>query len=415
MPDHVARPAASVPSAAHAFKLTRWQERGLLGILSAVQFSHIVDFMLIMPLGPQLMRLFGSSPAEFGVLVSAYSFSAAIFGFINALYVDRMNRKTVLLVFFALFALATLACGLSSTYAALLIARAAAGAFGGSLNAIVHSIIGDVFPPDRRGRATGVVASAFSLASVAGVPLGIVIAASGHWQYPFLLLAVLCIPVWLFARRIVPDVTAHVSAERAHPLRNLQQTLAVKSHQISFVFGVVLVLSGFTVIPYISPYQVANVGISDSDLAWIYLVGGAATFFTSRLIGRFADTHGTQRVFMTLALLSLAPILITTHFPRANVWWVLPFSTLFFVLVSGRFVPAMAMMNGSSTPAFRGSFMSVGSSLQSMAMGVATIIGSAFLSRLPSGEIAGYGNVGFFACAMTFVAIFLSRRMKAVS
>jgi predicted MFS family arabinose efflux permease len=292
MPDSAVRPATPVPSVSHPFKLTRWQERGLLGILSAVQFSHIVDFMLIMPLGPQLMRLFGSSPAEFGVLVSAYSFSAAIFGFINALYVDRMNRKTVLLVFFALFALATLACGLSSTYAALLIARAAAGAFGGSLNAIVQSIIGDVFPPDRRGRATGVVASAFSLASVAGVPLGIVIAASGHWQYPFLLLAVLCIPVWLFARRIVPDVTAHVSAERAHPLRNLQQTLAVRSHQISFVFGVVLVLSGFTVIPYISPYQVANVGISDSDLAWIYLFGGAATFFTSRLIGRFADTHG---------------------------------------------------------------------------------------------------------------------------
>src|SRR5512140_1558158 len=121
MPDHAARPAAPASAAAHAFKLTRWQERGLLGILSAVQFSHIVDFMLIMPLGPQLMRLFGSSPAEFGVLVSAYSFSAAIFGFINALYVDRMNRKTVLLVFFALFALATLACGLSSTYAALLI------------------------------------------------------------------------------------------------------------------------------------------------------------------------------------------------------------------------------------------------------------------------------------------------------
>jgi len=159
MPDHsVSNPA--VPPA-HAFHLTRWQERGLLGVLSAVQFSHIVDFMLIMPLGPQLMRLFGITPAEFGVLVSAYSFSAAIFGFINALYVDRMNRKTVLLVFFALFALATLACGLAPGYALLLLARSVAGAFGGSLNAIVQSIVGDVFPPHKRGTATGVVASAF--------------------------------------------------------------------------------------------------------------------------------------------------------------------------------------------------------------------------------------------------------------
>src|SRR5512140_1981370 len=215
MPDHAARPAAPASAAAHVFHLTRWQERGLLGVLSMVQFSHIVDFMLIMPLGPQLMRLFGITPAEFGILVSAYSFSAAIFGFINALYVDRMNRKTVLLVFFALFALATLACGLAPGYALLLLARSLAGAFGGSLNAIVQSIIGDVFPPQKRGMATGVVASAFSVASVIGVPAAIAIAAAGHWQYPFLLLAMLCIPVWLLARRVVPDITGHVSDDPA--------------------------------------------------------------------------------------------------------------------------------------------------------------------------------------------------------
>jgi predicted MFS family arabinose efflux permease len=418
MPDPAATPRATAPAASptsHSFHLSRWQERGLLAVLSAVQFSHIVDFMLVMPLGPQLMRLFEISPAQFGVLVSAYSFSAAIFGFVNALYVDRLNRKTVLMVFFALFALATIACGLSSTYALLLIARAAAGAFGGSLNAIIQSIIGDVFPPERRGEATGAVASAFALASVAGVPIAILIAASGHWQYPVLLLGVLCIPVWLLARRVVPDITGHVSDDRASPLSNLYETLAVRSHQIAFVFGSLLVLSGFTVIPYISPYQVANVGVSDRDLAWIYLVGGSATFFTQRWFGRLSDHHGKQHVFMILALLSLAPIVITTHFPRANVWWVLPFSTLFFVLVSGRFVPAMAMMNGSAVQRLRGSFLSVMSSLQAMAMGVATMFASAFLTQTPSGEIAGYGTVGWFACGMTLLTIWLSKKVKAVS
>jgi predicted MFS family arabinose efflux permease len=405
----------SVVHPAGAFHLTRWQERGLLGVLSAVQFSHIVDFILIMPLGPQLMRLYGITPAEFGVLVSAYSFTAAIFGFVNALYVDRMNRKSVLLVFFALFALATLACGLAPGYALLLVARSLAGAFGGSLNAIVQSIIGDVFPPHRRGTATGVVASAFSLASVIGVPLAILIAAAGHWQYPFLLLAILCVPVWLLARRVVPDITGHVRDDRASPLRNLREMLGIRSHQISFLFGVLLVLSGFTVIPYISPYQVANVGIAEGDLAWIYLVGGASTFFTSRWIGRLADRHGKRRVFRIVALLSLLPILITTHFPRATLLWMLPFSTLFFVLVSGRFVPAMAMMNGSAAPRLRGSFLSVSSSLQSMAMGLATIIGSAFLSADPQGQMVGYGNVGWFACAMALLAIALSKKLKAVS
>jgi predicted MFS family arabinose efflux permease len=326
-----------------------------------------------------------------------------------------MNRKTVLLVFFALFALATLACGLAPGYALLLVARSLAGAFGGSLNAIVQSIIGDVFPPHRRGTATGVVASAFSLASVIGVPLAILIAAAGHWQYPFLLLAVLCIPVWLLARRVVPDITGHVRDVRASPLRNLHDMLSVRSHQISFLFGVLLVLSGFTVIPYISPYQVANVGIAEGDLAWIYLVGGASTFFTSRWIGRLADRHGKRRVFGITALLSLLPILITTHFPRATLLWMLPFSTLFFILVSGRFVPAMAMMNGSAVPRLRGSFLSVSSSLQSMAMGLATMIGSAFLSTGPQGEMLGYGNVGWFACAMALLAIGLSYKLKAVS
>ena len=412
MPD--VSPSPSLPIA-RPVPLTRWQERALLGVLSVVQFAHIVDFVLIMPLGPQLMRVFDITPTQFGVVVSSYSFTAAVFGFINALYVDRLNRKTVLLVFFGLFAVATLACGLAPSYAALLIARAAAGAFGGSLNAVVHSIVGDVFPPERRGTATGVITSAFALASVIGVPIGIVMAAGGHWQYPFIALALLCVPVLVLAWRAVPDITGHVSDERSSPLRNLHEMLSVRSHQISFVFGMILVLAGFTVIPYISPYQVSNVGVSERDLAYIYVVGGAATFFTSHWVGRLSDRYGKRRMFVTIAVLSIAPILITTHFPRATLWWVIPFSTLFFVLVSGRFVPAMAMMNGSAVPRLRGSFLSVVASLQALAMGLATIVGSVFLSTSPDGQLVGYGNVGWFAVALTLVAIWMSRYLKAVS
>ena len=399
----------------HYHHLSRWQERALLGVLSAVQFAHIVDFVLIMPLGPQLMRLFDITPVQFGVVVSSYSFTAAIFGFINAFFVDRLNRKTVLIVYFGLFALATLACGLAPSYTMLLIARAAAGAFGGSLNAVVHSIVGDVFPPERRGTATGAVTSAFALASVIGVPIGIVMAANGHWQYPFLALAALCIPVWILAYRVVPDISGHVSEDRASPVKNVIEMLSVRSHQISFLFGMILVLAGFTVIPYISPYQVRNVGISERDLAYLYVVGGAATFFTSRWFGRLSDRYGKRRMFITIALLSLAPILITTHFPRASVFLVIPFSTLFFVLVSGRFVPAMAMMNGSAVPQLRGSFLSVSASLQAVAMGLATIVGSTFLSTAPDGQLVGYGSVGWFAAALTLIAIWMSRYLKAVS
>ena len=407
-------PAAVAPQS-HYHHLSRWQERALLVVLSAVQFAHIVDFVLIMPLGPQLMRLFDITPVQFGVVVSSYSFTAAIFGFINAFFVDRLNRKTVLIVFFGLFALATLACGLAPSYALLLVARAAAGAFGGSLNAVVHSIVGDVFPPERRGTATGAVTSAFALASVIGVPIGIVVAAGGHWQYPFLGLAALCIPVWILAYRVVPDISGHVSDDRASPVRNLIEMLSVRSHQISFLFGMILVLAGFTIIPYIAPYQVKNVGISERDLAYIYVVGGAATFFTSRWFGRLSDRYGKRRMFITIATLSLAPILITTHFPRAPLLLVIPFSTLFFVLVSGRFVPAMAMMNGSAVPRLRGSFLSVSASLQAVAMGLATIVGSAFLSTTPDGQLVGYGSVGWFAATLTLVAIWMSRYLKAVS
>ncbi|HEY0675629.1 MAG TPA: MFS transporter, partial [Immundisolibacter sp.] len=153
--------------------LTPQRERYLLLTLACIQFSHVLDFMIMIPLGPVLIAAFGIGTHEFGLLVAAYSFSAALSGLLAATFVDRFERRGMLLTVFALFGVATLACGLAPGYVTLLVARGFAGAFGGVMGAMVQTMVADVIPFARRARAGGIVSTAFSVSTVAGVPLSL--------------------------------------------------------------------------------------------------------------------------------------------------------------------------------------------------------------------------------------------------
>jgi predicted MFS family arabinose efflux permease len=159
----------------------RRRERLVVLILAAVQFTTIVDFMIVMPLGPQLMRSLQIDPAQFGVIVSSYTFAAGIAGLVATTIVDRFGRRTTFMTLNAGFLLGTLFCGLAPTYELLVASRIATGAFGGILGGMAMAIIGDVFPEERRGRATGSLMTGFALASVAGVPLGQLLGTSVGW------------------------------------------------------------------------------------------------------------------------------------------------------------------------------------------------------------------------------------------
>ncbi|MES2917621.1 MAG: MFS transporter [Pseudomonadota bacterium] len=390
------------------------RERQLILLLAGIQFCHIVDFMVMMPLGPLLMRQLGVSPAQFGLLVSAYTLAAGLAGFACAFVIDRLDRRRLLLGIFAGFVLATLACGLARDYDALLLARLLAGAFGGVLGANVMAYLGDCVPESRRGAATGKVMAAFSVAAVAGVPLGLLLAVHLDWRMAFFLVAGAGLGLLVAAVRGLPSVPAQQQGT-FDPLGTLGAVFGVANHWRAFALIAALMLAGFSVIPFISPYMVHNVGLTETQLPYIYLVGGLATLFTAPLIGRLADRFGKARMVQVVCSLSLLPLFLMTHLPPLALPLVLVVSTLFLVLVSGRLIPAMALVTSASAPALRGRFLSMNAALQQLAASAAAWLPTLVLAQGADGQLLHYDLVGYGAMTMTLLALWLAGKVQVRS
>jgi len=336
--------------------LTPQREKYFLLTLAGIQFSHILDFMIMMPLGPILMAEFGIGTHEFGLLVASYSFSAAFCGFLAATFIDRFERKRLVLLMFALFSIATLACGLAPGYVTLLVARGLAGAFGGVLGALVQTMVGDVIPFARRARASGIVSTAFSVSTVAGVPLSLWLANHLQWRAPFVFIAALVIIFIFVGYRFLPELRHHISSEkRAHPFSAMFEVLRDANHLRALFYSSLIIFSGFTVIPYITVYAVGNVGIAQADIPLIYLAGGAATFFSARLIGHWADKHGKVGVYRIIAVAAMLPLIVVTHLGAAPLWAWLICTTAFFsssgVAFGWSYIQCHVPMSTRATPA----------------------------------------------------------------
>ncbi len=387
-------------------------------MLAGIQFTHILDFMVMMPLGPVLMEELAIDAHQFGLLVSSYTFTAALAGMAMALVADRFERKRLLLVVFALFGLATLACALAGDYVTLLAARGLAGAFGGVMGALVQTMVGDLVPFERRGRASGIIMSAFSLSTVAGVPLSLWIANLLGWRAAFLAIAVFVLLLLLPAWRLLPTLRGHLpaaadAAECAHPLAAMGAVLRDANHLRAYLFMGLAIFSGFTVIPYITIYVTANVGIAQADIPLIYLAGGCATFFTARWIGRRTDLWGKARAYRRVALFSLLPLFVLTHLPPVPLWALLVCTTVFFILVPGRMVPVMAIVTSAAQPHLRGTFLAINASVQNLCSGLAAYLGG-LLIALDAGKVVGYGTVGWLAMGMTVAAMCFVSRVRHV-
>ena len=391
------------------------RELSLLLTLAAIQFTHVLDFMIMMPLGPQFMRIFALDPQRFAFLVSAYTFAAAVSGFVSAFWIDRFGRRRALLTMYAGFIVATVLCGLAPNYPLLLLARIVAGIFGGVIGALIMTIVADVLPYSRRARGTALVSSAFSLAAVLGVPLGLWFATRYSWRTPFLALSALSVAVGVLTWRVLPPLDGNVQdAPRRNPLAQFRAIFGVRNHLTAFAFIVTLMISVFTLVPFIAPYNVSNVGISEADLPYIYFAGGLTTLFTAQMIGYLADKYGKKRLFGIVACLSLIPIMVTTHLPRVPLAWVVAATVMFFVLVPGRFGPAMALVTGSVSPRLRGSFMSFNASVQQLGSGAATFAAGLIIGRAADGKLTGYDWVGWLSAGFTLLAVWLAWRIHVV-
>lgn len=392
------------------------QEKLLLFILACVNFTHILDFMIMMPMGPQLMRHFDLNPQQFSFLVSAYSLSAGITGFLAAFFVDRFARKTVLLSAYIGFVIGTIACGMAPTYGLLIAARIMAGLFGGIIGAQVLSIVSDVFNYERRAQAMGIVMTAFSVASVIGVPAGLYLATEISWHAPFLVVGILGVIVVALIFRFVPILDGHLlrNEVRPHPFTVITTILRTPNQLRALWLTTTIMVGHFSIIPFIAPYMVANVGFGENQLYLIYLVGGAATIFTAPIVGKIADRRGKLPVFIVFAVLSLLPIYLITNMPSASLPYVLFVSAIFFIFSNGRLIPTQAMTSSVVLPQQRGGFMSINSSLQLLMQGVATYGAGLIIQKTPTGQLVHYELVGYLSMIAIFCSIFIARTVKPV-
>lgn len=381
-------------------------------ILATIQFVHILDFVIMMPLGPNFMRVFDITTTQFSALVSAYTFSAGIVGFIGALYADHFDRKRFLLFNFTGFIIGTAMCAMAQGFASLLIARIIAGAFGGVLNACVLSLIAELIPFKRRGTAMGVVMSAFSVSSVVGIPIGLYLANLFDWHAAFIFICILAAFFWVAAVIILPPVKVdHEPTTLVQNLKNFQKILAQPDYLISFSLTVILAFGVFGIVPFISPYMVKNVGLTERDLPLIYLIGGTCSIISSRIIGRACDRHGSFKVFRFLAIVSIVPMLLITNAPALPIWGGLIITSLFMVFVSGRFIPAMTLISGVVKPKERGTFMSLENSFRQLAAGASSQIAGILITTGVTGELVGYNRVGYIGIMTSVVAIFIALKV----
>jgi predicted MFS family arabinose efflux permease len=397
--------------AAAASRLTR-PEWLLLLVLAAVQFTHIVDFVILLPLGPELQGALQVTPRQFGWVVAAYGFSASLSGLLAAWFLDGFDRKRALLLLYGGFTAGTLLCAAAPSFGVLVLGRVVAGGFAGVMAAVVLAIVGDVFPESRRGLAMGVVMSAFSVASIVGVPAGVFLANQQSWRTPFVCLGVLSVPVLGLAWLALPPLRGHLRRS-AGPAVSPWQVLVHPTHIRAYLFTTALVVGSFSIVPYLATYLVNNVGRAKTELPYVWLCGGIATLLTMTPVGWLSDWYGKLRVFRVVALLTLLPTFLVTNLPSLPLVLTLAATTVFMIGTSGRMVPAMAMITASALPRYRGSFMSINASVQQMALGVAPLVSGAILGDTAEGvPLRGFGLVGLVAASSMAASVLLAGRLR---
>ena len=391
-------------------------EKLLLFLLAIIQFAHIIDFMIIMPLGAQFMEIFQIDPQQFSFIVTIYAAAAFISGLLSALFIDRFDRKHALLYMYIGFTLGTLLCAIAPNYLLFLMARGLTGAFGGILGALIFAIIGDVIPFERRASATGIVMTAFSVASIAGVPLGLHLAAAYGWRMPFIAIGTFSLFIIAAIVFLIPNMTRHITIGKVqqNPFAVLRQMVHNQNQMSALLFSIVLMLGHFTIIPFIAPYMQLNIGFSNHDIKYIYLFGGLATAILLPIFGRLSDRFGNARIFTIASILALFSIYGITNLPPVTMLIALCVTSSYFIVASGRSVPAMTMVTAVVKPENRGSFMSVRSSMNEMALALSSALAGFIIVKNPDGSLGNYEWVGYVAILMSIVAIFIAHRLKVI-
>jgi DHA1 family inner membrane transport protein len=395
--------------AAH-FNHLKNKEILIIALLAGINFTHIMDFMIMMPLGSYLMALFHIQPQQFSILISAYTFSAGFVGLISAFFVDNYDRKKLLLFGFLGFIIGTFACAFASSYETLLAARVLAGGFGGLIGAQVLSILGDLIPYERRGRAMGILMGAFSVASTVGVPLALALADKFYWNMPFLAIGFLALIIFVLCIIFIPNVRGHIieKNEKLSPLIAFTSIIKDRNQQIALLFMFTLMMGHFIVIPFVAPYLELNYHFQKREIASMYFFGGISSIIASMFVGKWADKFGKHKIFSIFALLVIVPVFLLTSIIIPNHIFLLMVCALFFLFVTARSIPAQAIITSVVSAQQRGGFMSINSSLQQISAGIAAYISGLIVVKSSNNELVNYHYVGILSIFLSLACIYLS-------
>jgi len=384
---------------------SRYQSR-LIVILALIQFSIILDFIIMSPLGAILMPALDISAAQFGVAVSAYAFSAGISGVLAAGFADRFDRKRLLLFFYVGFTSGTALCALAPSYHLLLLGRIVTGLFGGVVGSVVLAIITDLFPLHLRGRVMGYVQTAFAASQVLGIPVGLFLANHWNWHVAFgaiVGLALTVIAAVLFLMRPVND---HLRLKQdRNAFAHLIATVGEPRYTLAFGVTTLLATGGYMLMPFGSAFTVHNLGIDIVHLPTIYLISGLFSIFTGPLVGRASDAFGKFPTFLFGTTMSIVMVLIYTHLGAVTLTVAIIVNVLMFVGTFSRMIPSQALISAIPAPDQRGSFSAVSASLQQLSGGLGSVFAGAIIAQNADGSLRHFDRLGYVVVAASLVAL----------
>lgn len=391
-------------------------QKFVIFILAITQFSVILDFMVMAPLGDFMMKSLSLKPAQFGIAVSAYAFSAGIAGLLTAGFADSFDRKKLLLFFYIGFIIGTFFCGISGSYPFLLIARIITGLFGGVIGSISMAIITDLFDIDHRGRVMGFVQMGFGASQVLGIPIGLYLANTWNWHVPFLALSIMGTFIAMMIFLKMKPVTLHLLIKQdKNALTHLWHTLTNSRYAIGFLATALLSIGGFMMMPFGAAFAINNLKITPQQLPLLYMVSGITALLIMPLIGRFSDKIDKFKLFLIATAISVIVIFFYTHLSKSPLWVAMTFNIFIMAAVMSRMVPAGALVTGIPDMRSRGAFMSINSSLQQIAGGVAAAIGGMIVvQKTKFSPLEHYTTVGYITIVVAILNTIVLYRVSRV-
>lgn len=397
-------------------KFTSYQKL-LIAILALLQFTVILDFMVISPLGDILMKTLDMSTSNFGLVVSAYAFSAGASGLLAAGFADKFDRKKLLIFFYIGFIAGTIFCALASNYWMLLVARIITGFFGGVIGSISLAIIADIFVVNQRGRVMGFVQMAFATSQILGIPIGIYFANLWGWHSAFLMVALLAAIILAAIIFKMQPIDKHLALQSdKSPFLHLWHALKKKDYRIGFGTVALLSVGGFMLQPFGSAYLINNIGITQQQLPIVFFCTGVAVLFIMPIVGKLSDKINKLALFTGGSIISIVMILIYTQLPVTPLWEIIVINMILFMGIMSRIVPSQALNTAIPDMADRGAYMAITSSMQQIAGGIAAVCAGLIVSQeTKTSPLEHYATLGYVIAFITFCSIFLMGRVSRIA